>query len=126
MMKRIIGPLSLTCLLALASTACSGITETQIPAVDSDSDVTVFADIADVDSYQGELYDIWNTINRISPTNGVVAFDGLKVNTVRMLGGINKKCREVSGLTTRRFLVSARILQGRNLSQLTNVFCCEV
>lgn len=113
-------------MLALASTACSGITETQIPAVDSDSDVTVFADIADVDSYQGELYDIWNTVNRISPTNGVVAFDGLKVNTVRMLDGINKKCREVSGLTTRRFLASARILQGRNLSQLTNVFCCEV
>ena len=40
---------------------------------------------------KGELYDIWNTVNRISLINGVVGIDGLKVNTVRMLGGINKK-----------------------------------
>ena len=58
---------------------------------DNTSDVVVFADISNPHSHQKLLHNMWNTVNRISPKNGVKTIDGLKVNLVRMLGGINKK-----------------------------------
>ncbi|MGJ8691814.1 MAG: GH39 family glycosyl hydrolase [Thalassotalea sp.] len=60
------------------------------PVVDDTVDVIVKADMTDLNNHQAELHDMWSTINRISPTNGVTAISGLKANLVRMLGGIKK------------------------------------
>ena len=37
------------------------------------------------------IHNVWNTANRISPRNGSNIRPGLKMNIVRMIGGINKK-----------------------------------
>lgn len=37
------------------------------------------------------IHDVWNVANRISPRNGSNIRPGLKMNIVRMIGGINKK-----------------------------------
>ena len=37
------------------------------------------------------IHDVWNVANRISPRNGSNIRTGLKMNIVRMIGGINKK-----------------------------------
>jgi len=36
------------------------------------------------------IHDFWNVANRISPRNGSNIRPGLKMNIVRMVGGINK------------------------------------
>lgn len=64
---------------------------TVVPITNPKADVIVRADITESSNYQANLYDMWNTINRIAPKTGVTAIDGLNINTVRMLGGINKK-----------------------------------
>ncbi|WP_157964767.1 GH39 family glycosyl hydrolase [Algibacillus agarilyticus] len=61
------------------------------PVIDDKADVIVKADMTDLNSRNADLHDIWSTLNRIAPTNGVVVIDGMKVNTIRMLGGIMKK-----------------------------------
>ncbi|MGJ8691645.1 MAG: GH39 family glycosyl hydrolase [Thalassotalea sp.] len=53
--------------------------------------VSVKVDTTNQHTALGELHDLWAVANRIAPTNGAVVRPGLKVNTVRMLGGINKK-----------------------------------
>ncbi|WP_298495885.1 T9SS type A sorting domain-containing protein [uncultured Algibacter sp.] len=40
------------------------------------------------------IHDVWNTANRISPRNGSNIRPGLKMNIVRMIGGINKKVND--------------------------------
>jgi hypothetical protein len=47
--------------------------------------------MTNLNSHKADLHDMWSTINRIAPKSGVTNIDGLKVNVVRMLGGINKK-----------------------------------
>lgn len=37
------------------------------------------------------IHNVWNTANRISPKSGSNIRKGLKMNIVRMIGGINKK-----------------------------------
>lgn len=60
------------------------------PDIDANEDVVVNVDITDPNTHQAKLHDMWGTINRIAPKNGVTIIDGLNVNTVRMLGGIMK------------------------------------
>lgn len=60
------------------------------PDIDENADVVVKVDVTDPNARQATLHDMWGTINRIAPKNGVTIIDGLKVNTVRMLGGILK------------------------------------
>lgn len=57
----------------------------------TNAQVVLSTDFTDVANNKGELKNIWNVVNRISPTNGAGARTGLDVNTVRMIGGINKK-----------------------------------
>ena len=68
--------------------------ETGSPINNPVADVVIQADITDSSAFKPNLYDMWNTINRIAPKNGVTALDGLHINTVRMLGGITKRDAE--------------------------------
>lgn len=55
------------------------------------ADIEVSADVTNEADQQGEIRDLWQVANRIAPRNGVAVRPGLKVNTVRMLGGILTK-----------------------------------
>jgi hypothetical protein len=79
------------CAITPANTISSNM---QLPIDKPVADVVIRADITDPSAFQPKLYDMWNTINRIAPKNGVSAIDGLHINTVRMLGGITKKDSE--------------------------------
>ena len=79
------------CAIAPANTISSNM---KLPIDKPVADVVIRADITDPSAFQPKLYDMWNTINRIAPKNGVSALDGLHINTVRMLGGITKKDSE--------------------------------
>jgi hypothetical protein len=57
--------------------------------------VTLTTDFTNTANNKGALYDVWKVANRISPVNGVGVKAGLEVNTVRMVGGINKKVNNV-------------------------------
>lgn len=52
--------------------------------------VKLTADFTDVGNKKEELHNLWSVANRISPQHGAAVRDGIKVNTVRMIGGINK------------------------------------
>jgi hypothetical protein len=52
--------------------------------------VTLSADFTDEANENTALHNIWSIANRISPQNGSNVRPGLKMNTVRMIGGINK------------------------------------
>ncbi|WP_299119242.1 T9SS type A sorting domain-containing protein [uncultured Winogradskyella sp.] len=52
--------------------------------------VTLSADFTDEADESAPLHNIWSIANRISPQNGSNVRPGLKMNTVRMIGGINK------------------------------------
>jgi hypothetical protein len=52
--------------------------------------VSISTDFTDQTKEKEELHNIWRVANRISPENGVVVRNGVDVNTVRMIGGINK------------------------------------
>ncbi len=54
------------------------------------SQVTLSADFTDEANESGPLHNIWSIANRISPQNGSNVRPGLKMNTVRMIGGIKK------------------------------------
>lgn len=52
--------------------------------------VTVSTDFTDDTKKKTSLHNIWSIANRISPINGSNIRPGLKMNTVRMIGGIKK------------------------------------
>lgn len=52
--------------------------------------VTLSTDFTDEANENTALYNIWSIANRISPENGSNVRPGLKMNTIRMIGGINK------------------------------------
>ncbi|MEN8965163.1 MAG: hypothetical protein ABF250_04155, partial [Polaribacter sp.] len=52
--------------------------------------VTLSTDFTDGAKKNQPLHNIWSIANRISPTNGSNIRPGLKMNTVRMIGGIKK------------------------------------
>ncbi|WP_299057430.1 T9SS type A sorting domain-containing protein [uncultured Polaribacter sp.] len=52
--------------------------------------VTLSTDFTDDAKKNQPLHNIWSIANRISPTNGSNIRPGLKMNTVRMIGGIKK------------------------------------
>jgi len=54
------------------------------------SQVTLSADFTNEDNESTALHNIWSIANRISPQNGSNVRPGLKMNTVRMIGGIKK------------------------------------
>ncbi len=61
-----------------------------------EAQVTLSTDFTD-NSYKNEpLHNIWDVANRISPTNGSNIRPGLKMNIVRMVGGIRKVVNGVS------------------------------
>ncbi len=51
--------------------------------------VKLTADFTDVNSKKEVLHDMWSVANRISPQNGAGVRDGIKVNLVRMIGGVS-------------------------------------
>ncbi len=53
--------------------------------------VTLTTDFTNTANNKGLLFDAWTVANRISPVNGSGVKSTLGVNTVRMIGGINKK-----------------------------------
>lgn len=53
--------------------------------------VNVSADFTQPEDTRETLHDMWAVANRISPTDGVSVRPGIKVNTVRMIGGIVKR-----------------------------------
>lgn len=57
-----------------------------VPGTCSAVDVSV--DFTEPENARETLYDMWTVANRISPRRGANARAGMKVNTVRMLGGI--------------------------------------
>lgn len=61
-----------------------------------EAQVTLSTDFTN-DSYKNQpLHNIWDVANRISPTNGSNIRPGLKMNIVRMVGGIRKVVNGVS------------------------------
>lgn len=52
--------------------------------------VTLSTDFTDEANERAPLHNIWSIANRISPQNGSNVRPGLKMNTVRMIGGIKK------------------------------------
>jgi hypothetical protein len=52
--------------------------------------VTLSADFTDEANEREPLHNIWSIANRISPQNGSNVRPDLKMNTIRMIGGINK------------------------------------
>ena len=52
--------------------------------------VTVSTDFTDVELQRQDMSNIWTVVNRISPRNGPGTRPDLKVNLVRMIGGIKK------------------------------------
>ena len=52
--------------------------------------VNLSADFTNEANERPPLHNIWSIANRISPQNGSNVRPGLKINTVRMIGGINK------------------------------------
>ncbi|MBR9908814.1 MAG: hypothetical protein GYB33_00505 [Gammaproteobacteria bacterium] len=76
-----------------STTIANFVDENKKPVIDRNSDVVVELDTTDEAKQLGVLHNLWGTVNRIAPKAGVEAIKGLKVNTVRMLGGINKKDR---------------------------------
>ena len=58
--------------------------------------VVLATDYTNATYNKGELKNIWNVANRISPTSGAGVRTGLEVNTIRMIGGINKKVNGVN------------------------------
>lgn len=66
-----------------------------IGAVHVKSQVTLTVDFTDDTHKKSELHNIWGVANRISPRNGVNIRPEIKVNTVRMVGGIVKKVNGV-------------------------------
>ncbi|NRD23034.1 T9SS type A sorting domain-containing protein [Winogradskyella litoriviva] len=52
--------------------------------------VTLSSDFTDEDNESTALHNIWSIANRISPQSGSNVRPGLKMNTVRMIGGIKK------------------------------------
>lgn len=61
----------------------------------TNAQVVVTTDFTNTVNKKGVLKDIWKVVNRISPVNGVGVRSDLGVNTVRMIGGINKKVNGV-------------------------------
>lgn len=59
-----------------------------------DAQVTLSTDFTDNTRQNAPLHNIWSVANRISPKNGSNIRPGLKMNTVRMIGGIKKVVNE--------------------------------
>ena len=55
-----------------------------------EAQVTLSTDFTDTARQNEPLHNIWSVANRISPKNGSNIRPGLKMNTVRMIGGIKK------------------------------------
>lgn len=53
--------------------------------------VNVSVDLTQPENARETLYEMWGVANRISPKTGVAVRPGMKVNTVRMIGGIVKQ-----------------------------------
>ena len=65
-------------------------------ALQVNGQVVIATDYANATYNKGVLKNIWNVANRISPTTGAGVRTGLEVNTIRMIGGINKKVNGVN------------------------------
>ncbi len=57
----------------------------------TNAQVTLSTDFTNSAYKKAPIHDIWDVINRISPRNGADISKGMQVNTIRMVGGINKK-----------------------------------
>ncbi len=62
-----------------------------IPFFYGEAQVTLSTDFTNDNDKKTTLQNIWTVVNRISPENGVNVRKGLDVNTIRMIGGINRK-----------------------------------
>ncbi len=91
--KMVLSLMGVAAVIALLN-ACS----TQRLASPAPADVNITVDTTNPHLARETLYDMWQVANRISPKNGVQVRPGMKVNTVRMVGGINKK---VNGVKTK-------------------------
>lgn len=60
------------------------------PKIDNTASVVIYADATDEARVKAPLYDMWKTANRIAPKLGVSTLPGMQINTIRMIGGINK------------------------------------
>ena len=58
--------------------------------------VKLSSDFTSESDKKSPIHDVWNVANRISPTSGSNIRPGLKMNIVRMIGGINKVVNGVS------------------------------
>lgn len=58
--------------------------------------VTLSADFTNEANERAPLHNIWSIANRISPQNGSNVRPGIKMNTVRMIGGIKKTVNGVN------------------------------
>jgi hypothetical protein len=61
-----------------------------------DAQVSLSTDFTDDTKKNAPLHNIWSVANRISPKNGSNIRPGLKMNTVRMIGGIKKTINGVN------------------------------
>lgn len=66
--------------------------------VSTRASVTVSVNFTQAEDARETLHDMWTVANRISPDNGVAVRPGMKVNTVRMIGGIVDK--DANGVRT--------------------------
>jgi hypothetical protein len=57
----------------------------------TEAQVALSTDFTDDGFKKAPLHDIWTVANRISPETGGGVREGIAINTVRMIGGINKK-----------------------------------
>ena len=62
----------------------------------SQAQVKLSADFTNDSGKKWPIHNVWNAANRISPRNGSNIRPGLKMNIVRMIGGINKVVNDVS------------------------------
>lgn len=62
----------------------------QTPDLYNSGAVFVRADLTDSASINSPLHNMWQTANRIAPKPGVSTLPGMRMNTIRMIGGINK------------------------------------
>lgn len=62
-----------------------------VVTINSNGQIELSTDFTSENDKKRPIHNIWNTANRISPRYGSNIRTGLKMNIVRMIGGINKK-----------------------------------
>ncbi len=73
------------------ATVIDVIDNSQTLDLDNTATVVIRADMTDSASINAPLHNMWQTANRIAPKPGVSTLPGMRMNTIRMIGGINKR-----------------------------------